>query len=330
MSSQPPLSLEKLPEQAKTIYLWADYIELLSLSNVDQEISGADLLDRIQERQDLSDAEIDDNNIQRDDENSSNQQDKYTRRMHDWFKHLKIRQDVLGDRYPFIVEGNICKVNPSVDLYWCNLYSFLLYCSNLRVLTNRAQITILTSIFEMVCLEALKSYMPKSALTYLFGANSKYEPQYAGNLWQRISALADDLKEDLVCKEEEILQSGGDRGLDIVSWVPFCDGCQTKLLVFGQCASSPTEWTQKQHEAGQSRWGNYINFHSPLTSMIFVPLFFRNNFAQWEDKFLIENSILIDRYRLMELLTDHKLPSVIFSDIEETISALLDYKESIF
>lgn len=320
-----PLSLDltKQPDKATSIYLWADYIELLTLSDIDNEMSKADLLDRLKEAHDLSETD------QNGDPKKSFDEEKFTIRAYDWFEQLQTRKNILNGRYPFTIEDDTCIANFYPESHLHNLYIFLLYCSNLRVV-NKSQHTVLTSIFEMVSLEALKSYMPASASTHLFGANSKYESHYKGNLWQKISTLSKDMNEDLFCREEEITQSSGDKGLDVVSWLPFNDECQTKIIIFGQCAASPDEWTRKQHEAGINRWGNFFKFRSPLTSMIFIPFFYRNNQAKWVDANRLEGTMLIDRYRHIDLLTEYDFPVSIMDDIIEAISPLLQYKESIY
>ncbi len=51
------LSEAPLKSKAARAYVWADYIELLCLANVDRRVSKSDVLDRAWESQDLGEAE---------------------------------------------------------------------------------------------------------------------------------------------------------------------------------------------------------------------------------------------------------------------------------
>jgi len=307
--SMPPLLIETLesPPRPAEPYLLADYIELRCLVNADRTISKADVWDIIQERRDLGEDtdEFNGNNSDLQDEMASLpalRKDKMALNVDDWFKHLQYRRGAFKEFYPFFLSenGNALSCYKRMTLKH-KLYVFLLLSSNLGYI-NKWHRNALTSSFEMASSAALQSYLPKEAKVYVFGKNSSNTGRYSGKLWYKIQKLAQDLKESVICRENEFDPvDTGDNGLDVVGWVPLGDSARGFLTVFGQCACT-LEWVSKQHSSSEPSWADVITLKAQLNNLIFIPYCFRDATGAWHRERDIKKSILIDRLRMVYLL----------------------------
>src|SRR5207237_1120074 len=131
-------------------HLWADYIELLCLFDVDGVFSKEHLADRVQERKDLGgeiedlEAEIEEAYVESEEDGdedgelpdeipSAELDDKWESLTTDWFEHLKYRSAIFGEFYPFVLtgEGAVLERRPEITERH-KLYVFLLVLSNLK------------------------------------------------------------------------------------------------------------------------------------------------------------------------------------------------------
>ncbi|MCE5207204.1 MAG: hypothetical protein LLG42_02720 [Chloroflexi bacterium] len=319
-------TLETPPGQ-KNIYTWADYIELLALQNLDKEISRADVINRFQERKDLG--EIDPNIIS-DANLIGTQDDKLTRFIDDCFRNLEYRIGAFGDNYPFtlIEKGKVLRRNENLSNL-SKLYIFLLLAANLRYIDKKNG-NCITTMFEIVSLEALKNYFPKVASTILFGANHPdADERYKGKLSEKIKNLAEDLNEIHLIKEEDFgPHNTGDDGLDLVAYIPFTDKARGMLYVFCQCACTE-EWDKKQNDCSFQTWDSKIDFTCFFSHMVFVPFCFRNATGDWYNYHRISKSILVDRIRLYNLFLNN-LESLENIGELPVVENFLSQKETIF
>lgn len=294
----PTINIEKSPP-GHEVYVWADYIELLCLFNIDQEISRADVVDRVRKRRDdLGEGFEDFTNRETP---PPERTDEWNRRMDDYFRHLEYREGAFREFYPFVLEErrSVLRMKRRKMLKH-KLYVFLLLASNL----NRALslTSVLTRSFEALSRSALASMMPHGAQVHQFGSNTG---RYKGSLWGKMKKLADDLKDTLIAKQEDFPpENVGDGGLDIVAWIHLGDEEPSLPLFFGQCTCSGTSWVDKQHSSGPETWRGKIAFTAPPSNMIFVPLCFRDSNGSWHRHDSIHQSILIDRLRLLNLLRE--------------------------
>ncbi len=290
-------ALEKVPSETHP-HIWADYIELLCLVNVSRQLSRADLLDRISERKDLGEgSEISDDRLMAPEES-----DRMTQKAEDWFRHLEYRQGAFESFYPFTVSEDGRTLSRQ-DMLSENhkLYVFFLLSSNLRYF--QPQQTALTRDFELVSREALRACLPAKAEVHIFGTSSAGMGRYnQSTLWDRIRKLADDTHAIVTTDEARFPQSfGGDRGLDIVAWIPMGDSVESTLLVVGQCACT-LEWVQKQHSSSENAWWNVLRFPNTPSNVSFIPFCLREPNGNWYRPSDRANIILIDRLRFAYLL----------------------------
>jgi len=288
------------PNEAKfDVHFWADYVELLCLVNPDREISHADILDRVRERQDLNEANTQDfTNSSSPAENN----DKWDALALNWFNHLTYRSAAFGAFYPFIVDNHRISAPPESTVQH-HLYIFLLLASSLRFFDKKNQ-SLITSDFEELSKQALTQCFPETGEIHIFGSNPYQNSRYnSQNLWARINTLADNLGEQVTAKQKDFSSHNrGDGGLDIVGWVPTGDHNPGRLVIFGQCACTP-DWTEKQPSADPNRWRQIMTLKSLPVTTTFIPLCPRDHNGSWHKEHDI-HSFLIDRLRFVHYLQE--------------------------
>ena len=111
----------------------------------------------------------------------------------------------------------------------------------------------------------------------------------------------------------EGIHNVGDGGLDWVGVFNFPDNQFSQPTFFGQCACG-SDWIEKQFDAHSSKWQNYIQFGNGYLTYHFIPRSFRDESLNWQNPLEINDVVLIDRYRLINLLkAETNLPDLILS-----------------
>lgn len=326
MATDTPISLEKLPKSFD-IHTWADYIELLCLINKDRVISKGDILDRIRDESDDSLNSEDDEEDRAHEITLAESRDKEELKVDDWFRHLIYRSGAFDrlDFYPFYIAKDGDGLQLKDDLTPKHkFYIFLLLASNLRYVPHyKHQIT---TTFEFVSHKALKSLFPSSAEVHIFGTSTGSSGRYSGNLLNKATILSQDLCERLLINETTFSKhNSGDKGLDIVGWVPTGDEVGGVLSVFAQCACTE-EWVDKQNFSKVSAWRSMMTFTVPPSNLIFIPFCFRNSTGGWWQVTDIHESIVIDRVRLTYFLKEGYEMLQGFP-VSKSIDGILNYKE---
>ncbi len=347
--SIPLAELEKLPSKPLfDSYVWVDYIELLCLFNIDQELSKADVADRYKERKGLGEGistpQSEDLELEGEtedetaceqinsDENISNAErnDKKALRVEDWFRHLQFREQAFGDYYPFSLSQtqDVLQVKRPLTLKR-KFYISLLLSSNLTYFKKYE--SKLTSSFELLSKRVLEKTLPITAKVHVFGSNPIHRHgRYQGNLWQKINLLAKDLYEHInadVTEEDFSPQDTGDQGLDVVAWFPFGDEVSPLLVVFGQSACTD-KWVAKQRSSSYEVWKQVISLKALPHNMCFIPFCYRKVDGTWHSPHKVA-SVLVDRLRFRHVLRDDLnfwklLPSY------KVVDELLGKRQSIF
>lgn len=330
-------NLQSKPKYSRYITVhWADYIELLCLANLDEELSQDDIIDRLGERErDLCEGDIKEIEELRILEEEQGQlatrraeiDDTWKTRVEDWFRLLRVRSSLYGESYPFVITEN--EIKKKADFTNTHkIYIYLLICSNLYLLDSATR-TIFANCFELVSHQALKNLLPDNSFVHLFGSNplnDKGRYKNGLSLWNKIHRLAEDLREDVnnkIKQKDFPATNKGDDGLDLVAWLDTGDALPSMNVFFGQCACT-TDWISKQHASHYSSWVGKINFTNHTNNIIFIPFCYRGTDGKWFKPSDIRLSFLIDRKRLIYYLGDRyeafkKLPS---AQIIERIIAL--------
>lgn len=325
-------------------HVWVDYIELLCLFSDDAEITKADVEAHYRRRKDLGDgpprdtdefdtelegnARADDSfasgdnddypdaigdadaagSLPDDELTASEKTDKLELRIDTWFRHLPYRVEAFDSAYPFVLSRNHDRLRVKERLTQRQkLYLLFLLSSHLNYFAEHS--TTFTSGFEAISLEALKKLLPINAEVHLFGKNAYHPGKYKGNIWSKINSLSTDLcGRVLASKEDFSPHNTGDRGLDLVAWVPFNDGNPNMVIMFGGCACSKDEWVQKQLSSSSEAWSNTVHIGTAPANVSFIPICFRRESGAWHNSNDIHQTILIDRVRLIGLLKNYRLP----------------------
>lgn len=229
----------------------------------------------------------------------------------DWFRQLEYREAAFRDHYPFCVKNNrlICRYDLSEKQ---RLYTFLLLCSGLRMVT-RKHWHLLTTAFELVSAKALEGYLPGFTVHH-FGKTPAGDRQYSNKLVEAIDQLANNLRERNISQPEHIGDKNtGDGGLDVVAWrhAYHQDYAPGSLICFCQCTCS-NEWVNKQDESHYINWQRRINFIHRPANLIFIPFCFRDSSGGWFAEHRIRESVLIDRLRICFLVSAIGIPQIGF------------------
>lgn len=265
------------------LYLYADFVELVTIFTKNGEVSIGDIQDRFFGTKEY---------------NSAEERDNDEVLVLNIFLLVQERSNLYDDNYPFSFDKEKFVISPKDDLtHKQKFYLYLLLSCKLNIFKHFK--TELTTEFEHICKIVLEKYLPNGAIVKNFGRNSAYP----GNAINRIKGLAKDLK--LTVDEYELSQvserNNQERGLDVVGWIPFHDDCMNLLIFLGQCACGK-DYESKQHDT--RRFKNYLNFYKtqPI-HLMFIPYSLIN---PHENKFyhsdLIEKDYLIfERKRIIEL-----------------------------
>ena len=266
---------------------YADFVELLTLFSGKDGISRGDIQDQFfGEPDEKTDAE---------------KKDKDESFLKEIFSRIDERISLYTDSYPYEKKSDsdvLClKANVTDNEKY---YLFLLFASQLDIFNSfNAD---LTTDFETLSFESLKSYLPNNAIIKQFGKNTEYQ----GNAVSKIKALSKDIGFPL--NNYAISQIGEhnnqERGLDVIGWIPFKDKCQNKVVVLGQCACGK-KYEYKQIET--PRFASYFELYTtkPLHSL-FIPYSLIN---VRENKFYGDEikALVFERKRIVSLLQGNEI-----------------------
>jgi hypothetical protein len=295
--------LQNLPDGVQfEMHVWVDYLEMLCLIDNDNELSQADVQDRLRPRvDDLKEGsgDIVDSSV----EVAGEKTDNWVSRVKEWFWQLEYRQKTFGDFYPFELTGNGTLLIKKSDLTQKQkFYISLLLSANLNYVGQKHHA--LTSSFEVISFEVMKCCLPKEAEVHIYGTSPLRPPhRYPGNLWAKIQKLASDIKEKVIALETDFAATNvGDGGLDIIGWLPCGDKNNSLLLIFGQSACTP-DWIRKQATSSPEAWRRKLSFAASPYNMMFIPYCLRNADGTWHAAHTIQ-SILVDRQRIAHFLKE--------------------------
>jgi hypothetical protein len=312
--------LNKLPNcNVNEYYRWGDFIELKCLLNKDSLYSIDEFKDLYKDTKrdskskdnyysknidDINEPE-EDEEIIFDNENKSSVNDKIERFSIDCYKIIESRVRDFDVSYPFEISNNGREISLKYDIdEKKKMYILLLISSNLWCFKD--QQNSLTNSFEILSKEAMKDFLPEHAKLHLFGSGNS-EPLANHEEFLQIQKFVDKIKLlagklylTPILKEEDYSKyDKGDKGLDIIGWIPSNDLMPHFPLFFGQCTCSPEDWVQKQNDSKFDRWSNLIKLKTYPLNFMFIPHSFRKADGTWFQEDDIQMSILIDRNRLI-------------------------------
>jgi hypothetical protein len=162
------------------------------------------------------------------------------------FGELQYRQQMVGSHYPFDVqEWHISYLGDAaehVPYVFCMLVSYLRMTGNtiIDVLDPPA-----TKLFEKIARMSIRGYLGAECIAYIFGF-PRDPAELPQGFAEAVERIFRELGEGGAHKD-----SGGqpqDDKVDIIAWVPFCDGREGKLVVFGNCTTAAKVGGDKARE----------------------------------------------------------------------------------
>lgn len=211
------------------------------------------------------------------------------------------RQRLLGDAYPFSIDGNTLSYQPVDDLLYVTLLGICQAPS-----LSAAPYNTLAQLFENLSVMAGRSYLGASTKGYRSGW-----PRPDGEA-QRFRALVSSIKtltgnhlgewywrpnEDL--PDDPTSRNIKEGGLDIVVWKPWSDQRTGQLYLLGQCACGK-DWLEKFKDLETDRLKNWctLSHAAPLRSF-FTPRF---AVAALLSEASQEAGLVFDRIRMVQTL----------------------------
>ena len=309
--------IELVPAPSKhLLHLYADYVELVSVFSNQNYVTADAIIDRLKDegyfiQQDSSSDQAE----------ANDEREGFVDRI---FQIIYERSILFKDDYPFlIISANRLVLRESRDItIRQKVYITLLLSSSLNLFKEFQ--TEITTEFELLCMYALKAFLPSHAIVKSFGKNSDYK----GTAVEKIQKLAKDLNVRVDDEAfDEISKKGmQERGLDLIGWIPFEDKIPNLLSILCQCACGK-EWYKKLNET--SRYNNYFSFHrlKPVHSM-FIPYGLTNhNGNRFYQNDEISDKLLFDRKRIMNFITDLNFFNTLES--KKLVERCVQYEERI-
>ena len=243
-------------------HLRADYIELIALFT-NSEVTRSDVLDRLydegivlSESEDMDDSGLggpdgegiafsESGDIEGLYSDKPERDDKDENLINEIFQLINYRFLLFSSDYPFELDNDVLMLKSKLNDK-NKIYLSLLIASSLNYFTPLIQ-EIATE-FEMISHQSLKNFMPKNAIVKPTGKSGSY----TGNAKEKIKRLSKEM--NIPLNDEEISnisdQNTQERGLDLISWIPFEDNIPNFITILAQC-SCGKEWNKKQHDTGR-------------------------------------------------------------------------------
>lgn len=312
-------NLDSMPSNEP--YLWADYVEILALTNTDRSFSRGDLYSTLQAQPEavlVETEEAEEENSDNVDENEAMARRRPRRSLSRTYVDKKwnfaisfVRQriDLFGDSYPFVLSDD----NDTVELRNTSeqeltdlekLYLALLICANIKYVKLGCR-NVVTRSFELISLPIFESLMPKGSIIKACWASGGQAAPYTGTLFNKFTNISADIRCTPNFKSRDFSRgNSGDGGLDIIAWHPMGDQRDAIPISFVQCGCSQEEWEAKQLEASPAMLYSKFPVAHRWATYYFLPQDLRWIDGEWAHKSKLGDAIFVDRLRLINLTRD--------------------------
>lgn len=328
------LELSKTPNTSKYLtHYYCDYVEMLALGT-NEPISSSDISARMgtdqpdtTSMQDEFASEDELGGVAQGKSGYCDSQDANESWIHSLLDHVKIRMQEYGDSYPFQFDSNTISLKGELNEVH-HMYIFLLLCSSQQCIDSSVHSTIETD-FELVCEQAIKTYLPETAKVLRFGKSADSgDPILRGTLKEKINRLANLMKKKTIYEDRFFGPNNtGDGGLDIVTWSPIPGDTSNDYLQVNlvQCATGKN-WMNKQHDP--MRFIKYIEGLGNAQITMFNPYDCRDasRYFVEEPKLIIANPVF-DRLRILNMLADKMQFFTELSSHAAAVVRAIEYRE---
>lgn len=317
------LSKIELPKHQTDYNIWADVIELLVLLNPDRSLSVEAIKDRLLDENDgdakkalrqlqrvsaktihLAEDKLADDQFESDNNPETEQIIKTG--IIGIIGYMKCRKRLAPEHYPFEIDAYNSLKCVELKTEKQNTYIILLLSSLIRFIHREGGFSYrLTHAFEKLCEAPFKRLIPELATVEFFGAGGDNTSISNSHLfYDKIERLSKKLHlplHPLFTKENAGKNNVGDGGLDWVAYFSFNDQLSMLPTYFAQCACG-NDWEDKLLDANKAKWQQFMLINYDYPQFHFIPKSFRNTDNQWLNPTHLHTAMLVDRFRLMELL----------------------------
>lgn len=279
------------PPRGNDSFIWTDFAELRAILHPDRCFSRGDLSGIEKRCRDLDKAGF-------------NSEER-------WREIVNFAGNRLAEFnqfYPFSISQDQDTISFEFDDGLPHIaYVGLLIASCMRNIARNRQAEIARA-FEETCFEIFSSLMPPGSEVRATWANGGKAATYTGTLFEKMAAIAKDLRCTPNFKERDFKQRDtGDGGIDLIAWHPMADGREGMPIAFAQCGCSKDDWRFKQLEASYSKHYRKLPVMHPWSTFYFLPLDLRFPDGDWAFKDDIGQAIIVDRLRLLRLADQNNL-----------------------
>lgn len=285
--------LERLdvPPAGSDSFIWTDYVELRALIHPDGCFSRGDLAGIERRNRDLT--------------GHGFSVEERWRQLADF---AGIRKLEFNHSYPFEVTDDEDTIVFNFDgSQQQQNYVALLIASCMRNIENTRKAEV-ARIFEKTCFHIFAKLMPVGSEVRATWANGGIEAPYAGTLFEKMKAIAEDIRCAPNFKERDFRTNDrGDGGIDLISWHPMTDKRKGMPIAFAQCGCSKDDWVFKQLEASPSKHDSHLPVMHPWATYYFLPIDLRHSDGCWACESDIGKAIIVDRLRMLRLLEQYNI-----------------------
>jgi len=284
--------LDKLdsPPKGTDSFIWTDFAELRALVHPDRCFSRGDLSSIEKMSRDLGGGF------------------KLEERWREIANFSNMRKKEFEAFYPFSLSDDEDTIYFSFDESPAQrIYLGLLIASCMRNIANIRKAEVARA-FEETCFQLFSKLMPFGSEIRATWANGGDEAPYAGTLYEKMVAIAKDLRCTANFQERDFnARDTGDGGIDLIAWHPMADNREGMPIAFAQCGCSRDDWRFKQLEASPAKHYRKLPVMHVWSTYYFLPLDLRHSDGDWAYKDDIGASIIVDRLRLVRLVAQYSL-----------------------
>lgn len=276
-------SLDQPPQGSEGMF-WADFAEIKALVHPDKCFSSGDLSGVAQRAKDIG------------------RGFEPAARWRDILNYVQIRSASFSEAYPFEISDDVDTISVAYNgSPKQRLYLALLLASSMRTLEKSRRNGVARA-FEEVSLAVFSKLLPPGSEIRATWASAGSAAPYEGTLFQKLTALAADLRCTANFSEADFNSADtGDGGMDIVGWHPMSDSRSGTPIAMAQCGCSRDDWEHKQLEAHPVKHSQRLPVMHRWTNYYFMPLDFRRTDGDWAKKSDLAEVIIIDRSRILGL-----------------------------
>ncbi len=283
--------LNTLPKRSEIIF-WADYIEFKSLINTDKSFTYSNF-----------------SALFSSEENVPKGRDFISSRWRMAVSLCKARANYFEQFYSFEIpsdEDDILLLKQ--DLNECQKsYLSLLICSSLKYFEKNISFDFSRE-FEKLSKYIFTHMLPAGSTIKSNWPNPEDgEECYSGNKFEKYRAIAKDIRTkslETISESDFNPRDRGDGGIDLVGWHGMYDQREAIPIACAQCSCQRTEWKMKQSESTYHTKMSFFPLIHPWSSYYFCPLDLWKSEKEWRFRSDIQDSIPVDRYRILNFMSN--------------------------